>query len=151
MRRLYTDEERIERHRIASLKWMQQYRLNNREKANEKVRNYYYKNKEKINFYQRKRRKDLGLDKKYKLKNRYGLSLEDYNKLVTKQNGRCAICLNCIFRENLAVDHNHLTNQIRGLLCKPCNLGLGNFKDNIFNLENAIIYLRRNTNVAISN
>jgi hypothetical protein len=41
------------------------------------------------------------------------------------------------------VDHDHETNKIRGLLCSRCNTGLGLFFDNISNLENAILYLKK--------
>lgn len=42
----------------------------------------------------------------------------------------------------LVMDHNHQTGKFRGMLCNHCNRGLGNFKDNIENLENAILYLK---------
>jgi hypothetical protein len=50
----------------------------------------------------------------------YGLSAEDYQKLFEFQNGRCAICLETR-KTNLAVDHCHKTEAIRGLLCARCN------------------------------
>jgi hypothetical protein len=42
----------------------------------------------------------------------------------------------------LVMDHNHSTGKFRGMLCHHCNRGLGNFKDDIQNLENAILYLK---------
>ena len=45
----------------------------------------------------------------------------------------------------LTVDHNHVTGQIRGLLCTNCNLGIGNFKDKTELLKNAIKYLEKYT------
>lgn len=74
---------------------------------------------------------------------KFGLTKKDYNHLLKKQNYRCAIC-ECSkdkFKRRLAVDHNHKTNQIRGLLCLHCNNGLGHFRDSIKLLENAINYL----------
>ncbi len=41
------------------------------------------------------------------------------------------------------VDHCHVSGLVRGYLCNQCNLGLGNFKDNVVTLEKAIRYLRR--------
>lgn len=76
------------------------------------------------------------------------ITLEEYNTLLKKQNGVCAICGNPEYvtmadgkPRNLAVDHNHETGKIRGLLCTNCNKGLGHFKDNIEKLKIAINYL----------
>lgn len=79
----------------------------------------------------------------YSLKKRYGIDLEQYNVLLEQQNFSCAICGahqdQCARR--LAVDHCHTTNQIRGLLCKACNTGLGSFQDSPEILEKAIRYI----------
>ena len=82
-------------------------------------------------------------------KNKYGLTLEQYNSLLKKQNHVCAICnlpetskhTNGTLK-NLAVDHCHTTKEIRGLLCDNCNRGLGYFKDNAKSLKTAIEYLK---------
>jgi hypothetical protein len=58
------------------------------------------------------------------------------------QDKKCAIC-EIPIEFNAHVDHDHLTGLIRGMLCKNCNPGLGQFKDNIRSLERAIDYLRR--------
>ncbi|WP_260988062.1 endonuclease VII domain-containing protein [Streptomyces sp. CFMR 7] len=50
----------------------------------------------------------------------YGLTAEDYAKLLAYQGGRCAICRETR-RTNLAVDHCHKTEAVRGLLCARCN------------------------------
>jgi hypothetical protein len=71
---------------------------------------------------------------------KYGLSEEEYTYLLTKQNESCAICNG----EISAVDHNHITGNVRGLLCKSCNTGLGLFKDSIVTLKIAISYLENN-------
>jgi len=87
--------------------------------------------------------------KKYALKRRYGISELEYLDLLQKQDNLCAIC-GCLetsldaktnLPKALAVDHCHITNKVRGLLCSKCNVGLGNFRDSIFNLEKAIKYL----------
>lgn len=91
--------------------------------------------------------------KKYNL-NKYGLSLEAYDDLLKAQNYRCKIC--GIYVKDapgvgsskggvLCVDHDHLTNKVRGLLCSKCNTGLGLFFDDISNLEKAILYLKENS------
>ena len=71
----------------------------------------------------------------------YGVSPEEYDRMLLEQNNQCAICFIPIGYES-AVDHDHLTEKVRGLLCKSCNLGLGFFKDNIIFLSNAISYLK---------
>jgi len=59
----------------------------------------------------------------YHLKYSYGISLEDYNKILEEQQGCCAICKRHYsnFKRNLDVDHNHRTGFVRGLLCSFCN------------------------------
>lgn len=91
--------------------------------------------------------KDLAYSNNYYLK-QYGLTVKEYYEIFDKQMGLCYICKEQGFKmhegikENLVVDHNHKTNKVRGLLCNNCNRGLGLFKDNITNLENAIRYLK---------
>jgi len=69
----------------------------------------------------------------------YGITVDDYNKMLEEQGGRCVICTD----DNvpLAVDHNHDTGEVRGLLCRKCNSGLGMFKDNDLLLIAAAGYL----------
>ena len=65
--------------------------------------------------------------KKWHLKHAYNLSSDEHYQMWVNQNGCCAVCNNPIDYDNLSTDHNHITGQIRGLLCKKCNLGLGYF------------------------
>jgi len=86
-----------------------------------------------------------------KLKRRFGITPEEYGNLYRIQNGLCKICGNPetkIHRstgdiQRLAVDHEHNSGKIRGLLCTSCNLGIGNFKDSTVLLKKAIEYLNR--------
>jgi hypothetical protein len=84
----------------------------------------------------------------YHLKKNFGITIDAYNDMFTKQGGKCAICgkhqSECT--RALAVDHDHITGKIRGLLCSTCNIGLGNFKDDTSLLKNTITYLERNRN-----
>ena len=57
--------------------------------------------------------------------------------MLINQDGRCAICSNRQARRNLAVDHCHSTNVVRGLLCDKCNLALGLINENL-NVVDAI-------------
>lgn len=73
---------------------------------------------------------------------RFNMTPEDFYKLLLKQDGVCAICFSPPKEgSRLHVDHNHITNAVRGLLCNLCNHGLGNFKDNKELLLRAIEYL----------
>lgn len=74
----------------------------------------------------------------------YGLSLEQWNEMFIKQNGCCAVCLRHqteVPKQRLQVDHNHETGKIRGLLCGPCNMAIGLFRDDTHSLSKAIQYL----------
>jgi hypothetical protein len=75
------------------------------------------------------------------LRNMFGISIEEYDNMFSKQNGVCAICLKPQNHKKLAVDHNHISGTIRGLLCDACNRGLGQFKDNSETLKRASEYL----------
>lgn len=80
-----------------------------------------------------------------------GLSLAQYNELFRKQKGCCVICgkHQTEFKRALAVDHNHVTGRIRGLLCNSCNRGLGCFYSDEYGTEllcAAISYLKNNDN-----
>ena len=78
--------------------------------------------------------------KKYE---RRGITKEQYDIVFKLQEGKCAIC-GSLPKDNhaLAMDHNHATNEFRGLLCKECNRALGLFGDNIDVLTNAVNYLK---------
>jgi len=77
------------------------------------------------------------------LRYRYGINLDIYNQLILKQNNKCAICLDKLQSgTKVHVDHCHLTDQVRGILCTSCNTSLGKFKESIEILQRAIDYLR---------
>ncbi len=76
---------------------------------------------------------------------RYGLSEADYQKLLTQQNGVCAICGQAPTKAPLSVDHDHATNKVRGLLCINCNMALGQMNDNPEWLRRAADYLDQQT------
>jgi hypothetical protein len=82
-------------------------------------------------------------DKKYKLKKRYGLTMEQHEKMHEIQDGKCAICNEDPYPKKLMVDHCHESSDVRGLLCNTCNLGIGFFKDNKELLQSAINYLNK--------
>lgn len=79
----------------------------------------------------------------------HGIAFEDYIAVLKLQNNCCAIChkeLNATGNNSTRVDtgyvdHNHATGKLRGILCHYCNFLLGNCKDSIEILRNAITYL----------
>lgn len=71
-----------------------------------------------------------------------GISEEGYKELLKRQGGRCAICRSRPRGTRLSVDHDHKTGEIRGLLCKNCNQGLGHFRDDPVRLKEAVKYLQ---------
>lgn len=83
--------------------------------------------------------------RKSKLKLSYGLTVEGYDALLGGQNFACAICVRPAAAEGkrLAVDHDHETGQVRGLLCAKCNRGIGLFNDSPVTLNAAAGYLNR--------
>lgn len=103
------------------------WRLTNPERAKQKVKECHEKNPPNWSVIHRKAR--------------YGLTKEQIQELYAEQNGRCAICNKSEDTAKLVIDHDHETGVIRGLLCQPCNAGLGMFHDNKDNLLAAIAYL----------
>lgn len=80
-----------------------------------------------------------------KLKQRFGITLDQYNKMYEEQEGKCLCCgaTESEFGHRLAVDHCHTTGKIRGLLCKRCNVALGNLKENKETILNLFKYVEQ--------
>lgn len=87
------------------------------------------------------------------LRNLYGITPEQHQSMITKQNNCCAICNrqqvdNVVDKRNnkprdLAVDHSHQTGLIRGLLCYYCNIAVGQLKDSVQTAERLVEYLKK--------
>lgn len=91
------------------------------------------------------------IQRKNKLRER-GLTTEDYELLLAKQKGQCAICGKSEDqcgrgRKYLCIDHDHKTGIVRGLLCGSCNMGLGMFSDRDDLLMCAAEYIRENNQI----
>lgn len=93
-----------------------------------------------------------GFMRKYRLAEHYGMTVEDYDRLLVKQSGKCAICDTPPADDGvLRVDHDHRCcpgdktcgKCVRGLLCDRCNRGLGYFRDDKQSLRTAIAYIER--------
>jgi|ERR1019366_396774 hypothetical protein len=85
------------------------------------------------------------------LKRKYGITFDDYNAILAAQGGLCAICgtdkpggMGAFH-----VDHDHKTNELRGLLCNNCNIGLGYFHDNTATFHSVIRYLEASSETAV--
>jgi NMD protein affecting ribosome stability and mRNA decay len=78
-----------------------------------------------------------------RLQRQYSITEETYNAILKKQDGRCAICKCHQHYQRLAVDHDHKTGMVRGLLCVHCNRGLGRFFDSALRLRNAAAYIEK--------
>lgn len=81
-----------------------------------------------------------GSSRHYHLLRRYGVSAADVAEMVTQQGGACPICLRPLGKRH-HVDHDHVTGQVRAVLCFTCNGGLGNDGDDAVRLRRAAAYL----------
>ncbi len=77
-------------------------------------------------------------------KNKHGITLDDFENRLKIQQNLCAICKVSLSSAgtHTHLDHDHDTNELRGILCTNCNRGLGHFKDSESNLMAAIKYLQ---------
>ena len=73
----------------------------------------------------------------------FGITKEEYDKLLADQDGVCVICRdrNNDSTRSLAVDHDHETGIVRGILCDRCNRGIGYFRESLELIERTVQYL----------
>ncbi len=98
----------------------------------------------------RNAKKKRDSDREYQLQTKYGISTKEYEEMVRKQGGVCEICARPeTYRDRsgnpgiLNVDHCHSTGKVRALLCRRCNMAIGQFTDDPFVLASALRYLER--------
>jgi hypothetical protein len=95
-----------------------------------------------------------GYHLRWLLEKRYGITLEQYDEMVAAQGGRCAIC-NKLPKgtshtsRRLAVDHDHATGTVRGLLCSPCNTTIGMIEDSPGLLDRMRRYLGKHAQLRL--
>jgi hypothetical protein len=93
------------------------------------------------------RRRKSGAERQKHLRRKYGITIADYDAMLAKQGGGCALCgvkpedQAAKYNTYLHVDHCHATGRVRGLLCGPHNLLLGRFGDDPAQLRRAADYL----------
>jgi hypothetical protein len=113
----------------------------------ERARRYYIEHREERKRYARNRyhsnpKAAREATRNGQLKRHYGISLAEYNMLLEQQNGVCAVCEQpCPTGRRLAVDHDHETGRVRGLLCRNCNSGIGYLGDTLSRVRKAVVYL----------
>lgn len=130
-------------------------RNNNRDWFNSKIAKDKINNPEKWDVifkkdYQAKKLKYGSLLSLKKCCNARGITVEQYNEMLDKQNNTCAICQKpetCIdgrtkMPRRLSIDHCHKTNIVRGLLCHNCNVSIGKFEDDSVRIYRALRYIK---------
>ena len=95
-----------------------------------RVREWHKANRDKVLLYRRR----------YRLKTEYGITEDDYQRMLASQQGACAVCLKP-FSGSPHVDHCHATGRVRGLLCHLCNTALGKLNDDPERLRRAAAYV----------
>lgn len=130
-------KEYAQSHRPQIRAYMKMWREKNRERLQEYMKSYkatHPINRERQRLYWRRQ-----------ILKRHGITQEQYDTLLARQHGRCAICGrnsgNHKKTTAFQIDHDHKTGRNRGLLCTSCNRGLGWFVDSVANLRAAISYL----------
>lgn len=91
--------------------------------------------------------------RRHNLKAKYGLDEGAYQRMVRMQRGRCAICRGNDPKRpdgKWAVDHDHVTGQVRGLLCSKCNTGIGQLRDDPEIIAAAARYVRKHRQMVLS-
>jgi len=110
------------------------------------------KNAGRLGEYQRMSQAQRDRRRKAVLRNKYGVTVDLVQMLYEQQEGCCAICGKPgeaphigagSIATSLNIDHNHETGEIRGLLCRGCNIGLGSFGESLHALVQAAAYLER--------
>lgn len=133
--------------------------LKNKARYQERAKIYNIENKAKRDAYNKERYKKIRVEENARrILKQFGLTKEQFDALLVKQENRCAICSKHFVTDmqdygvrnkkdqRPHIDHDHATGKVRGLLCSVCNLGLGSFSDNVATLVNAACYLEKPPN-----
>jgi hypothetical protein len=122
-------KEYLEKNKDRIRKKAKEYYLRNLEMFKEKTKRYSTDPK-RIAYRKKYREENKDKAKGYKLLKTYNITLNDYNEMFKKQEGKCSICKKHQneLKKILYVDHDHKTGKVRGLLCKNCNVALGYYE-----------------------
>jgi hypothetical protein len=147
-----TEVEKLERLRVQKNSWASEnkdYYKNNPDKLAKvkeqrkawRERNKEYIKSKRIEWKKNRTPEQRKIDnKKNRLRAKYDMSLPEFESLVQQYGGKCGTCGNS---ENLCVDHNHATGEVRGILCDSCNLAIGFAKEDVSILSRIISYLKK--------
>jgi hypothetical protein len=115
------------------------YREKHKDELTKKHSEHYYNNKE---YY-------YNVTRKNRLRVAFGITITEYEEILKLQNNKCAICGNPSnsSRYGLVVDHDHITGEIRSLLCNNCNTGIGLLKEDPVILQKAVEYINKHNNL----
>lgn len=105
-----------------------------RQKDDAERKEIYKEKKKKLSFDERK---------DWRLRYRFGISLNEYNQMLIEQDNQCYICHKHIDGYDIKVDHCHKTNRVRKLLCHKCNTVLGLINEDKEILLKCIEYLEQ--------
>jgi len=117
-------------------RWRKWYYRQSKEKHREKMRKWRELNPERWHAQSRESSRKSGRKRRLEIR----FSDEWYQERLKAQNGCCAICGE-LFTETPRIDHDHISGETRGLLCNPCNLGIGILNDDPELLRKAALYL----------
>lgn len=129
-------------------KYQVEYYAKNKERKKAATREWYQNNKDKRREYRAGRfEKDKVWKRDWDLQKRYGINAEVVDLTIEMQNNHCPICRRYFAKDDRRwhVDHCHTSGKVRGIICSNCNTLLGQAKENISTLKNAIAYLEGNS------
>lgn len=130
----------------------------NRERFLAYQREYSKQNREKLAATRKEKHKNISEEKRIEIRDKrrirdlmqkYGLTVEDYDQMLSDQEGACALCDRLPEKERygrLSVDHCHDTGKVRGLLCNSCNYAIGVLGDTADHVGRAVTYLEKSRN-----
>jgi hypothetical protein len=147
-----TPEERLERKRAIARAKGRRYRERHPERSKAHVHNWAKDHPRDLRAYMKEYHQRPEVKERHRVWARqharvrrlaaYGITPDDYDSLLARQGGVCAICTQPPMDRGLGVDHHHETGLVRGLLCRTCNLVVGMLNESAEAAERAATYLR---------
>lgn len=141
---MLTEEQRV-RQRAACKRWRDANLEEQRLRERETRKRYRVTDPDSVRAKKRAwRNSDSGVNSY--LQRNYGMTIADYEHMLSGQGGGCGICGKLPTGRRLVVDHCHATGRVRGLLCTACNKAIGALGDTTDGVERALLYLKGTRN-----